>query len=90
MLPLHPVSSLVSFTLSLARIDVSRVQVAAPGSFGVRATASRRRSPVLMGVRWLDQLNSALAARNVGAVCAAGALLLGAFHLLVPALTQKR
>jgi hypothetical protein len=83
------VSSLAPCTLSLARIDVSRVHAAAPGSFGVRATASaRRRSPVMIGVKWLDKLSSALAARNVGAVGAAGVLLLGAFRLLVPALTQ--
>jgi hypothetical protein len=88
VLPLHPVSSLAPFTLSLARIDVSRVHAEAPGSCGVRATASRRRSPVMMGVKWLDQLNSALAARNVGAVGAVGALLLGAYRLLVPALTR--
>jgi hypothetical protein len=42
----------------------------------------------MMGVKWLDQLNLALAARNVGAVGAVGALLLGAYRLLVPALTR--
>ena len=83
--PLHPVSSLFPSALShTTRIDDSR----APAAFGVRATASRRRSPVRMGIPWLDKLSSALAAFNVATMGVANALLVGTLGLISLGLTR--
>jgi len=82
--PLHPVSSLFPSALSHTRIDDSR----APAAFGVRATASRRRSPVRMGIPWIDDLSSALAAFNVAPLGVANALRLGTVGLIPLGLTR--
>jgi hypothetical protein len=78
-LALRPIS-LGASTRGLARVDVRHTHAMVSISPGARATASRRRSPVVMGIKWIDKVSSMIATHNAGV--AISTALVGACGLL--------